>query len=452
MSAENNTIQKISAADFGDFIWGAATSSYQIEGSPFADGKTASIWDTFTHRRGKIKRAETGDVACDHYRLMPADVDIMDTLGLQAYRFSVSWPRILPHAGGAMNQKGIDFYSRLVDCLLQRGIRPFLTLYHWELPQYLQDNGGWENRRTIGNFVDFTQTVARALGDRVKDFVVMNEPMIFLTLGNLLGLHAPGKRSLGGFLSASHHVLLAQAEAARVLRAEVPDANIGTTISATAVYPASERPRDHLAARRFDTLYNTLYLEPVLGRGYPTAHLPVLRRIEKYIRPGDLEMLQFDFDFWGLNTYTRKVVRYSALVPWIHWSELPNPRNARENSMRWEIFPQGIYDLLLKYSAYPEIRRLIITENGAAFTDVEVNGRVADGYRVDYLQSYIGEVLRAKRAGARIEGYFAWSLLDNFEWAEGYAPRFGLVHVDYATQKRTIKDSGYWYREFIARK
>ncbi|AFM13704.1 GH1 family beta-glucosidase [Turneriella parva] len=441
---------ELKRADFGDFVFGAATSAYQIEGAHDADGKTDSIWDTFTRRRRKIKNREHGRVACDHYHRVDGDVAIMQKLNLQAYRFSISWPRLQPTIGGAENIRGTDFYSRLVDKLLRANIRPFITLYHWDMPQYLEDKGGWINRDTIGRFADFASLVGRRLGDRVKDFIVFNEPMIFLSLGNLLGLHAPGRRSLRGFFAASHHVLLAQAEGARALRAVVGSAEIGTTISATAAYPASTSPRDVLAAQRFDTLFNTFYLEPVLGRGYPTAHFPALRRIEKHIRAGDMQKLQFDFDFWGLNTYTRKRVKYSRFIPFVHWRELKNDPNVPETAMRWEIYPQGIYDLLKKYGSYPEIKKLYVTENGAAFHDQVVQGRVADSYRIEYLREYLRAVQRAKSEGVKIAGYFAWSLLDNFEWAEGYHARFGLTHVDYGTQKRTIKDSGYWYSRLIA--
>lgn len=434
----------------GNFLWGAATSAYQIEGAIDADGKSASIWDTFSHRRRKIKQGHNGDTACDHYRRMESDVGLMQQLGLHAYRFSLAWPRILPSASSGSNAQGLDFYNRLTDRLLKAGIRPFVTLYHWDLPQYLQDMGGWANRDIVRRFEDYAGICARALGDRVKDFIVLNEPMIFLTLGYLLGLHAPGKRSLKGFFAASHHALLAQAAGARALREIVPGAHIGTTISTTAAYPASQKPRDILAARRFDTLYNTFYLDPVVGRGYPTEHFPVLRKIEKHIRPGDMDALRFDFDFWGLNTYTRKVVKYSRFMPYTHWRELKNPPGSAETSLKWEIYPQGIYDLLMKLAAYPEIREIMVTENGAAFDDRLEHGRVADSYRIDYLKTYIAEVLRARKDGANVTGYFAWSLLDNFEWAEGYAPRFGLIHVDYETQKRTIKDSGFWYRDFIS--
>ena len=432
-----------------NFIWGAATSAYQIEGAFEADGKTDSIWDTFSRRRRKIRNRENGNIACDHYNLMPQDIRLMKTIGLQAYRFSLAWTRILPHDSAAVNTKGLDFYNRLVDNLLEAGIRPFVTLYHWDLPQYLEDKGGWTARDTIGRFSEYVSVCARALGDRVKDFIVFNEPMIFLSLGYLLGIHAPGRRGFKNFFASSHNVLIAQAEAARALRAVAPDARVGTTISATAAYPATKAIRDRHAAQRFDTFYNTFYLEPVLNGEYPTAHFPVLKKVEKHIRPGDMEKIRFDFDFWGLNTYTRKLVRYGRFIPFIHWRELPNPKGSSETAMRWEIYPEGIYDLLKKYAAYPQIKQIYITENGAAFHDQLIAGRVVDPYRISYLKDYTTQVMRARSEGVPVAGYFAWSLLDNFEWAEGYHARFGLIYVDYLTRRRYIKDSGYWYRDWI---
>ncbi|MFO1480092.1 MAG: GH1 family beta-glucosidase [Turneriella sp.] len=438
----------LTAADFGEFLWGAATSAYQIEGAHNADGKEPSIWDAFAHRRRKIKGKDHGDIACDHYHRWPQDVELLAELGLSTYRFSLSWPRLV-RADGSANEAGFTYYRNLLRALRAKNIRPFVTLYHWDLPQYLEERGGWVNRDIIRHFTSYTALVVQKLGDLVNDFIVLNEPMIFLTLGYLLGIHAPGKRSIKKFFAASHHALLAQAEAARIIRSVRPDARIGTTISTTAVYPASERPRDRLAAERFDVLYNTFYLDPVVGRGYPTRHFPFLRRIEKFVEAGDMQKLQFDFDFWGINTYTRKVVRYSRITPVIHWRELKNPPGAAANCMNWEVYPEGLYDLLKKFSAYPEIRELMVTENGFAAEDQLVAGRVADAERIGYYREYIGQVLRAKQEGVNVTGYFAWSLLDNFEWAEGYRPRFGLVHVDYLTQKRTIKDSGYWFRDFV---
>lgn len=437
-----------SGKDFGAFLWGAATSAYQIEGAPHADGKLPSIWDVFSQRRGKIKNRQTGDTACDHYHLWQSDLALLTELKLNAYRFSLSWPRVI-REDGSPNERGFDFYRRLLDDLLKRGIRPFVTLYHWDLPQHLEERGGWAHRDIIGRFTDYASTVATKLRDWACDFIVLNEPMIFLTLGYLLGVHAPGKRSFNKFFAASHYALLAQASAARAIRSLAKNARIGTVISTTAVYPKSASRRDLLAAHRFDVFYNTFYLDPVVGRGYPTEHFPFLRRIEKFIRSSDIEALRFDFDFWGINNYTRKVVRYSRITPIIHWRELKTPATANTNCMGWEVYPEGLYDLLKKFSAYPEIRELIVTENGYAACDQLVAGRVHDPERIAYHREYLAQVLRAKREGVNVTGYFAWSLLDNFEWAEGFRPRFGLVHVNYLTQKRTIKDSGYWLRDFI---
>lgn len=439
-----------SAKDFGGFLWGAATSAYQIEGACQADGKLPSIWDVFSHRRGKIKNRHTGDTACNHYHLWREDLALLKELGLGAYRFSLSWPRLV-RTDGSANERGFDFYRRVLDELKKHGIRPFVTLYHWDLPQYLEERGGWAHRDIVGHFTDYAAMVANKLRDWIGDFIVLNEPMIFLTLGYLLGVHAPGKRSFKKFFAASHYALLAQASAARALRALASHARIGTVISTTAVYPVRQSMRDLLAAHRFDVLYNTFYLDPVVGRNYPTAHFPFLRRIERFIRPGDMEALRFDFDFWGINHYTRKVVRYSRIIPIIHWRELKSPAAARTNCMGWEVYPEGLYDLLKKFSAYPEIRELIVTENGYAANDQLVAGRVHDPERIDYHREYLAQLLRAKREGVNVTGYFAWSLLDNFEWAEGFNPRFGLIYVNYLTQKRTIKDSGYWLRDFIAR-
>ncbi len=434
-----------------NFIWGAATSAYQIEGAHDKDGKSASIWDVFTRKRRKIRGRENGTIACDHYNRFQEDVNLMAELGLSAYRFSLSWSRLI-REDGSVEPRGFDFYKRLLDALHAKNIRPFVTLYHWDLPQYLQKRGGWAKREIIHEFARYTEAVTEHLGGLIDNYIVLNEPMVFLILGYLLGAHAPGKRSLSKFFAASHYALLAQAEAARSLRAAQPKAQIGTSISTTAVYPRSDSERDIQSAERFDTLYNTFYTEPVLGRGYPTAKFSTLKRIEKYIQEGDMEKLRFDFDFWGINNYTRKIVRYSRWVPYAHWRELPTHHEALTNSLGWEVHSEGLYDLLKKFSAYKEIRNLIVTENGFAAEDQLVAGRVQDKERIAYYKDYIAQVLRAKNEGVNVTGYFAWSLLDNFEWAEGYAARFGLVHVDYLTQARRIKDSGYWYRDFIAGK
>ncbi|MCB1145175.1 MAG: beta-glucosidase [Leptospiraceae bacterium] len=429
------------------FIFGSATSSYQIEGAWNEDGKSASIWDTFSHK-GKIKDKSNADIACDHYNRFQEDVEIMAQLNLDAYRFSIAWPRVLPLGTGKPNEKGIDFYKRLCDNLLEKSIRPFVTLYHWDLPQILEDKGGWTNRDIIEWFSEYTSVMHNALKDRVKDWIILNEPFVFIVLGYLLGVHAPGRRGFKNFFRASHHAMLAQAASARILRSLDSTARIGTTVSCTATYPARDNEKDRQAARRFDAFYNRFYIDPVVGRGYPMQDLPVLKKIKKYIMPDDDKGIQFDFDFWGINTYSTKLVKRNRVVPWLGYRELK--RKLPRTAMGWEIDARGIHDLLMQFGKYPEIKELYITENGAAFDDRVEDGRVHDMNRIHYLNQHIDAVLKARANGVNVNGYFAWSLMDNFEWAEGFRPRFGLVHVDYKTLQRTIKDSGYWYRDFIS--
>lgn len=440
--------------DFGpDFHWGVSTAAYQIEGSGDCDGKGPSIWDAFVRRPGKIKRGEHGHQACDFYRRWPQDLDLLRALHVPNYRFSVAWSRVLPQGTGAVNPAGLDYYERLVDGCLARGIAPWLTLYHWDLPLALQRRGGWSNRNVVGWFADYADLVARRLGDRVRHWMVLNEPMVFVGAGHLLGIHAPGKRGLGAFLAATHHAALAQGEGGRALRAALPAAaQIGTTFSCSYVTPA--RPglaRDERATRRADALLNRLFVEPALGLGYPVQDLPFLGWLDRYIQPGDEARLPFAFDFLGVQNYTREVVRHSPFVPLV-WATLVGAARRRvpHTTMGWEVYPESLYHMLRQFAAYPNAPRLVVTENGAAFPDEPTaDGRVPDPARLAYLRACIGQVLRAKREGVPVDGYFAWSFTDNFEWAEGYAPRFGLVHVDYASQRRTIKDSGHWYRQLL---
>lgn len=439
------------------FTWGTATSAYQIEGAWNEHGKGPSIWDDFVHRkkRRRFQKRGDGDFACDHYHRLEEDLDVLRDLGVQSYRFSLSWPRVLPEGTGKVNQPGLDFYNRLVDGLLKRGIQPYATLYHWDLPLELENKGGWANRDITKWFANYCQIVGQNLGDRVKNWIVLNEPMIFLTLGYLLGVHAPGKRGLARFLAASHHTLLAQAEAARGLRSVLPtDSQIGTTISCTAGYPSRpDSPRAVRAWRSFDALMNRLYVDPVVGRDYPLTDLPTLKGIRKFIQPDDMKKIRFDFDFWGINNYTSKKVLPAWWVPWTGWRQ-KWVASREKTQMGWEIYPRGLFDLLMKFASYPEISRLMVTENGAAFEDqvtvTDQERAVHDPRRIDYLRQHLWQVYRAREAGCPVDGYFVWSLMDNFEWAEGLRPRFGLVHIDYADNyRRTIKDSGLWYRDFI---
>ena len=445
---------RISRRDFGpDFTFGAAAAAYQIEGAWNLDGKGPSVWDAFTHRNGKIKDRSNGDTACDFYHRYPDDIRLAKGLGIQHLRLSTAWSRILPEGKGKVNQAGLDFYDRVVDSCLENGVVPWLTLYHWDLPQALEDAGGWRNRDVVNWFSDYADLTTRRLGDRVKNWMVLNEPMAFVGLGYMLGMHAPGKKGPFKFLKAAHHATLAQAAGGRVVRANVPGAHIGTTFSMSHVTPRSEHEKDLLASRKVDALWNRLFLEPALGLGYPEKDFPLLKHIERYTQPGDMESLAFDFDFIGLQNYTREVIK-KAFVPFLGAKFIPPakrgvpPENITE--MGWEVYPEGIYQLLKKLAAYPQIKKIIVTENGAAFPDKVEGNEVKDNARQSFLQSYLGEVLKAKQEGVPVNGYFVWTLMDNFEWAEGYRPRFGLIHVDFETQKRTVKQSGLWYRDFLS--
>lgn len=452
-SQEAGVGEDFSAADFGsDFKWGVTTAAFQIEGSCGADGKGPSIWDVFTSRKGKIKNGDTASVACDFYNCYQKDIALVRRLNIPNFRFSVAWSRVLPEGTGRINQKGIDFYNRLIDHCLENEIDPWLTLYHWDLPQALEKKGGWTNRDIVSWFDEYAGLCARNFGDRVKHWLVMNEPMVFAGAGYFLGIHAPGRTGLGNFLPAVHHVVLGMSSAGNVLRSILPsDAQIGSTFSCSHIEPRTNSRRDIEAAKRADLFLNRLFLEPVLGLGYPLAESRILRRIEKYIKPGDAERMAFNFDFIGLQNYTREIVEHSWLTPYIHAKILKaGSRKVPTTEMGWEVYPPAIYHIIKKYDSYAAIKRLIITENGAAFPDVEIDGKVKDFGRQAFIKDNISQVLRAKKEGCKVDGYFVWTLTDNFEWAEGYHPRFGLIYIDYQSQKRLIKSSGKWYADFLS--
>lgn len=440
-------------ADFGsDFQWGVATAAYQIEGAWDEDGKGRSVWDEFTHTKGKIKSGENGDVSCDFYHRYPDDLAIMRDMAIPNYRFSIAWSRIFPEGAGTVNEKGLDFYDKVIDKCLELGIEPWLTCYHWDLPWALEEKGGWTNRDVVGWFTDYVDVITKRYGDRVKNWMVLNEPMAFTALGYFLGIHAPGRKGPGKFMAAAHHATMAQAEGGRAIRANLPKVNIGTTFSASHIQAVDDKPKNQRAAARMDALLNRLYLEPALGMGYPRETLPFLKKMDKHIQPGDMEKLAFDFDFIGLQNYTREVIKRS-LVPFVRASMIkPAKRDVEEEmitEMGWEVYPEGIYNLLKKFAAYDKVDKILVTENGAAFPDKVDGSSVKDVRRTEYIQNYLGQILRAQKEGVNVQGYFVWTYLDNFEWAEGYHPRFGLVHVDFETQKRTVKDSGKWYRDFL---
>ncbi|OPB89028.1 GH1 family beta-glucosidase [Elizabethkingia ursingii] len=433
-----------------DFIWGVSTAAYQIEGAHNLDGKGPSVWDTFVQKRNKIFRNHTGDIACDHYNRYIDDLYLMHSMNIRNYRFSVSWSRILPEGTGRINQAGIDFYNKLIDLSLELGITPWVTLYHWDLPHSLEVKGGWTNRDVKDWFGDYVAICVKSFGDRVKNWMVLNEPTVFSAAGYFFGVHAPGRKSIEGFLAAAHHAALAQAHGARVIKALQPESNVGTTFSCSHVEPYTNREKDIKAAKKADLLLNRLFIEPLLGMGYPVNEIKTLRRIEKYIKQNDEQDLKFDMDFIGIQNYTREIIRYSMFVPFLQ-AKIVNAKDRKVEltAMEWEVYPESIYHILKKFQAYKNIPPLIITENGAAFSDTLQNNAVHDPKRLQYIQNILQQVLRAKQEGVNVNGYFVWTFLDNFEWAEGYHPRFGLVHVDFQTQQRTIKASGHWYADFI---
>lgn len=438
--------------DFGkDFHWGVSVSAYQIEGAPIEDGKGHSIWDIFTNKKGKIHKNQTGDMACDFYNRYQYDLGLIKYLNIPNFRFSLSWPRILPNGFGQVNKKGVDFYNRLIDETLSLGIEPWVTLYHWDLPYQLELIGGWINRDVLNWFGEYVALCAHKFGDRVKNWMVLNEPMVFTGAGYFLGIHAPGKRGMNSFIPAAHHATLAMGEGGRILRSNVKNANIGTTFSCSYIEPLRQKEKDIIAAQKIDALLNRLFLEPVLGLGYPVDQLSPLKKIYKFFKPDDEKNLFFDFDFIGVQNYTREVVKHSFFIPYIKATIVKaSDRNVPTTLMNWEVYPPSIYQMLKKINAYPQIRQLIVTENGAAFPDYLEKGSVHDVSRKEYLQSYMEQLLRAKREGVKVNGYFIWTLTDNFEWAEGFHPRFGIIYVDFDTQERIIKDSGIWYKEFLS--
>lgn len=430
-----------------DFTWGAATSAFQIEGAVQEDGRGPSIWDTFSHTPGKTQGSETGDLACDHYHRYQEDITLMRELGVNAYRFSVAWPRILPEGRGAPNPKGLDFYDRLIDALLTQGITPWLTLYHWDLPQALEDQGGWPARETAYAFAEYADLASRHLGDRVRHWITLNEPWCSAHLGYLAGVHAPGKRDLSLAVRASHHLLLAHGLAVPLIRRNAPGAQVGITLNLAPGHPASPDPADVAAARRFDGFQNRWYLDPLFGFGYPLDLLELYGKATPPVEVGDLEIIATPTDFLGINYYTRAVVRNSPLGPYRFETVTAGQE---QTTMNWEVYPEGLLELLRRLSREYRPRAIYITENGAAYPDViGADGEVHDPARISYLERHFAQSLAALQEGVPLKGYFVWSLLDNFEWAEGYSKRFGLVYVDFDTQARRLKASGRWFRGFL---
>lgn len=438
------------------FVWGTATASYQIEGAWNADGKGESIWDRFTHTPGKIEDGSTGDVACDHYHRWRADVALMKQLGLQAYRFSIAWPRILPDGRGPINQAGLDFYSRLVDELLANDITPFVTLYHWDLPQTLQDAGGWPVRATAEAFAEYADIVSRYLGDRVKHWITHNEPWCISMLSHEQGEHAPGWQDWPAALATSHHVLLSHGWAVPLIRRNSPGAEVGITLNFTPAFPASPSGADRAAATYYDGYFNRWFIDPLYGRHYPAdmvaaysaaGHLPAAGM--PFVEPGDLAAIAVPTDFLGVNYYSRAVLRDESAVDNLPQTVFTAPQD-EWTEMGWEIYPDGLYQLLARLHFEYQVPRIYVTENGVSFSDgPDAGGRVHDQRRINYLHDHLAATQRAIAAGAPVAGYFVWSFMDNFEWARGYTQRFGIVWVDYDSQARIPKDSALWYRDVI---
>jgi beta-glucosidase len=441
------------ASDFGvNFHWGISTSAYQTEGAYLDDGKGPSIWDDFSNRKGKIADGSSGNEACEFYYRYEQDLHILKELGIKNFRFSISWSRLLPDGFGTVNPHGLAYYERLIDTCLKFEITPWITLYHWDLPLALEKKGGWANREILHWFQQFAHLCASQFGDRVKHWMVLNEPLVFTGAGYFFGIHAPGKKGMSNFLAAAHHAALCQAIGGKVLREVVKDAYIGTTVSCSHVTPHSAQSRHIKAAQKVDALINRFFVEPFLGLGYPLKELKGLNMIEKFVKGNDIDELAFDFDFLGIQSYTREIVKHSMFTPVIRAKLVPaEKRSSPLTAMNWEIYPEGMYHLLQKFSAYKGIKKIIVTENGAAFEDLAEGSIVRDAQRIDYLRKHLAQIRKAKEEGAPVEGYFVWTFLDNFEWAEGYRPRFGLVYVDFRNQQRIIKQSALWYAEYISK-
>jgi len=462
------------------FVWGAATAAYQIEGGVDVDGRGPSIWDTFAHTPGRVLAGASGDIACDHYRLWSQDLDLISWLGLSAYRFSISWSRWQPAGRGRIEPRGVEFYDRLVDGLLERGVQPWVTLYHWDLPQGLQETGGWADRDTADRFAEYAASVGEHLGDRVVGIGTLNEPWCSAFLGYAAGVHAPGIQDPAAAVRAAHHLMLGHGQAMSVLRAQNLDAELGITLNIYPVEPLTERGEDLEAVRRIDGMMNRIFLDPLLRGEYPADVIADLAPVTdfSFVRDGDLKVISAPLDFLGENYYNPHVVTVAGTPEAVAaqardkargldgmWSDAPDGwapgspwcgvdegvvfsgRGLPATSMGWEVEPKGLAQVLDRLVTDYDCPPLYVTENGSAFEDTVVDGAVEDTERTDYLAGHLSACLDAIEDGVDLRGYFAWSLLDNFEWAWGYTRRFGMVHVDFETQQRTPKASAHYFRD-----
>jgi beta-glucosidase len=436
-----------------DFVWGVATSSYQIEGAVNEDGRTPSIWDTFSKTEGKTYQGHTGDVACDHYHRYKEDVEIMKEIGVKAYRFSIAWPRIFPEEG-KYNSKGIDFYKRLVDELLKKDIMPVVTIYHWDLPQWAYEKGGgWLNRDSVKWFAEYATKLYEELGDVIPLWITHNEPWCASILSYGIGEHAPGHKDYREALIAAHHILLSHGEAVKAFREmNIKGSEVGITLNLTPVYPASEKEEDKLAAQYADGFSNRWFLDPIFKGNYPQDMMELYSKIIgefDFIKEGDLETISVPIDFLGVNYYTRNIIKYNE-NSMLKAENVPGP--GKRTEMGWEISPESLHDILKRLDREYTKLPIYITENGAACKDeVTEDGRVHDYERIEYIKEHLKAAAKFIEEGGNLKGYFVWSLMDNFEWAHGYSKRFGIVYVDYKTQKRILKDSALWYKGVIQR-
>jgi beta-glucosidase len=432
-----------------DFRWGCATSAYQIEGASHADGRGESIWDRFCSVPGHVRDGSSGAIACDHYHRWSDDLDLAAALGVRAYRFSIAWPRIFPNGAGAANAAGLGFYSRLVDGMLERGLEPWATLYHWDLPQALQERGGWNDAATVARYVEYADVVSRHLGDRIKHWITHNEPWCTAFVGHYEGTHAPGIRDWRTALQVCHHVLLSHGAAIPLLRANVPRARVGISLSLHPHVSASDSDADKAATRRYDGLRNRWFLDPLHGRGYPEDILRLCGADAPVIGANDMDVIATPTDFLGINYYFPETIAHQRDNGPLSVRVIDRP-GAERTALGWEVSPDGMVNLLARVSRDYRPAEIYITENGSSYEDViGPDGSIEDAERRGYLIRHLHALRESIRAGVPVKGYFAWTLMDNFEWAEGYTRRFGLVHVDFATQRRALKQSGRWYRDFL---
>ena len=445
-------MHQLNAQIFGnDFLWGVAIAAAQNEGAYNIDGRGLSIWDVFAKKQGKIKGNAKPYEACDFYHRYKDDLLLIKALGFKVFRFSFSWSRIFPEGAGRINKAGVAYYHKVIDECLLLGLIPFVALYHWDLPYALQKEGGWTSTQMQKWFSRYVTFCAHEFGGKVKSWIIFNEPMGFTSLGYMLGKHAPGKTGTDNFFPAVHNTVLAQAEGGRIIRKLVKGAYIGTSFSCSEVMSFTQKEEDIEAANRIDILLNRLFIEPASGLNYPHDDFPLMDKLYMHSKAWRYtERMQFDFDFIGIQNYFPLTVKYNSIIPYVKAVEVKAAlRKVPHTALGWEVNADSFYRILKRFWNYDQVKEIIVSENGACFKDVLHNGAVHDVQRIHYFEKYLNALYKAKHEGANIKGYFAWTLMDNFEWSEGYNARFGLIHVDFKSQLRTIKDSGYWWREFL---